>query len=75
MIPRVPNKLIPYVRLGDLVIRKRGIAVVVRPFITGNPRFTTTYFWTMYFWTDDPEQHYVSREMQISDILEHEIVR
>lgn len=69
------HQLAYVVRLGDLVIRKRGLAVVVRPFIAGNPRFTTTYFWTMYFWTDDPEQHYVSREMQISDILECEIVR
>ena len=68
------QQLARVVRFGDLVIRRRGLAVVVSPFGTGVLHFTTTYT-TMYFWTDDPTRFDIGCDMHISDILQSEIVR
>ena len=57
------TKHIPYVRMGDLVIRPFGLAIVLEPGSRqDNPTFT---FETMYFWTETvllPCLHHFTRE-------------
>lgn len=52
MILRVHNKLIPYVRFGDLVIRPLGLAVVIETGSQQDRYLNYRAFDAMYFWTN-----------------------
>lgn len=69
------TKHIPYVRMGDLVIRPFGLAIALEP--GSRQDSPTRTFETMYFWTDTFTQiilHHFTRE-PITTIYAKSVVR